>query len=780
MIELLAPAGDLASFQAAMHAGADAVYLGAQNYGARAGAGFHREALQTALAEAHLRGKRVYVTFNTLIKEAEFADAAAQLKDLDAMGVDAVLVQDLGILAFIKRELPGLPVHASTQMSIHNRAGAELLLSLGLSRVVLARECSFETIRSVAATGIETEVFVHGALCVAVSGQCLLSSQIGGRSGNRGRCAQPCRLAYSYRGKPGAWLSPRDLNLLPAVPQLLQAGVCSFKIEGRLKRPEYVAIATAAYRRAIDAALAGVPNLHLEEDQQSLLQVFNRGGFTQGQAFGAQDAALIHPLRVSHEGILLGVVKACQPRGRMYLSDILLAVPLHDGDNLQIRGAQEDQEMIYAGPEIPAGHMATIRHYKPGRPGEPVYRLVDARQMQQARAAIAKPLPPIPLRARLDARPGEPLSLWLSDGTVQGVTTGAVPQTAQAQPMTLHSTRASIEKMGDSPFMLADYNFRGDEPLFLPASKLNALRREALEAMTRARQLAHKREAAKLSSFLPKPAGDRLQDGPALYVRSADLSLRKAFADAGATHFLHSPQDYTDPALGSAGRALQPGDYLCLPPQASDETLLMLRGLAAAQGLSVMLDNVGQLGLSWPGPVMAGGGIPVWNGESIRFLRDRGCTAAIVSPETSKVELQALPADELPLILPVYGRARLMLLNHCPERTYRGLSGDKRSCRLCERGEGTIGQALGDRMGMAFPLCPIRLPEGCLNLLMHNRPVHLSKRAVTGRWLLAFTTETAGEALAITRYYAALLRGERDLPPLDVPPYAGRFIEGVE
>ena len=218
MIELLSPAGDPASFQAALQAGADAVYLGAQAFGARAGAGFSPDELKAALETAHLRGRKVYVTVNTLVKESEFEALKDQLRLLDELRADAVLVQDLGVLRCIKRELPQLPVHASTQMSIHNAFGARFLLSQGVTRTVLARECGLDTIRAVAHTGIQTEVFVHGALCVAVSGQCLMSSQIGGRSGNRGRCAAPPALGYAYRGKTGNWLSPRDLRLLGRSP----------------------------------------------------------------------------------------------------------------------------------------------------------------------------------------------------------------------------------------------------------------------------------------------------------------------------------------------------------------------------------------------------------------------------------------------------------------------------------------------------------------------------------------------------------------------------------
>lgn len=242
---------------AALCNGADAIYLGAAAFGARASAGFSQQELKQVIDLYHFYGRRVYVTVNTLVKQRELDGVRDTLRMLSDLRADAVLVQDLGVLSLIAREFPHLCVHASTQMALHNAAGARLARSLGMRRVVLARECTLDAIRAVADTGVETEVFVHGAQCVCVSGQCRYSGLIGGRSGNRGRCAQPCRLPYTWQGDTRAWLSPRDLCLRDQVKALAEAGVCSLKIEGRLKRPEYVAVVTRAYRGALDALRAG-------------------------------------------------------------------------------------------------------------------------------------------------------------------------------------------------------------------------------------------------------------------------------------------------------------------------------------------------------------------------------------------------------------------------------------------------------------------------------------------------------------------------------------------
>ena len=257
-MEILAPAGNREALDRALAAGADAVYLGCTLFSARAGAGnFNAEELKEAVRSAHLHHTRVYVTVNTLVKDAELEQAAELLALLESLSADGVLVQDLGILRIAGQRFPKLRIHASTQMTIHNASGVRWCGRMGITRVVLARECSLPEIRRCAETGMEIEVFCHGAQCVSVSGQCLFSSMVGERSGNRGRCAQPCRKRYCMDGKWGAWLSPRDLCLRDDLPALSEAGVASLKIEGRLKRPEYVYLVTDSYRRAADALEAG-------------------------------------------------------------------------------------------------------------------------------------------------------------------------------------------------------------------------------------------------------------------------------------------------------------------------------------------------------------------------------------------------------------------------------------------------------------------------------------------------------------------------------------------
>jgi putative protease len=345
-MELLAPAGGAEALRAAVCAGADAVYLGYARFGARAAAAnFDAEALEAAVAYAHLYRVRVHVTVNTLVKPGEEEAVCEALRVIAACRADAVIVQDAGVLRMAREMFPALEIHASTQMGIHTAAGARFALARGARRVVLARECDLRTIAEVAATGADTEVFVHGALCASVSGQCLLSSMAGGRSGIRGRCAQPCRQPLRYAGETAAWLSTRDLCLRDRLPQLAAAGVKALKIEGRLKKPEYVAVVTESYRRALDALAKGNFAPADEQERESLLQIFQRGGFTEGHACGAQDAALCSVRRVGHGGVAIGKITAV--RGGLATAELRTA--LHDGDGLRVEGA-EDTEFRYAGP----------------------------------------------------------------------------------------------------------------------------------------------------------------------------------------------------------------------------------------------------------------------------------------------------------------------------------------------------------------------------------------------------------------------------------------------
>ena len=779
-LELLAPAGSMDALKAAFANGADAVYLGAAAFGARAAAGFDEAALREALRLAHLHRKRVYVTVNILVKERELSDVRRTLFLLSSLGADAVLVQDLGVFKICREEFPDLPVHASTQMALHNAAGVRLLQSLGAKRAVMARECDLMELRKAADTGLEIEAFCHGALCVSCSGQCLFSAMIGGRSGNRGRCAQPCRLPYAYQGKTGAWLSPRDLCARDELKQMAEAGVYSFKIEGRLKRPEYVAVVTRAYRKALDSVLAGRFQPADPAEKERLTQIFSRGGFTLGYPGEQRDAAIIDPSRVTPAGLPLGAMEKKYKKGGSLLADVRLTRALHNGDGLEIG----EQSLRYSGPEVPAGAVAALRLREPAKAGEEVRRTEDESQLAAARAtyegeAFNSALP-IPFDAALTAWPGRELSLAVTDGESGLTVTGDVCQAAENKALTEESARRSLEKTGGTPFLLRNLTVK-TAGAFVPAAALNALRRAALEKLTDARVAAHPRYSSAPARFAVTA---RQIPPPRLLVKTQNPEELFALTDAGADEILFLPRDFRLEPL--AAMLMKPGVFpafrvrLCLPGQMKEDSQESLRALLRTLNVRVCLSSPNQL-RGFEGGDMAGEGVPVMNGESIRLLSHLGCKSVTLSRELSKQEILDLPTDLCELILPVYGRARLMLLNHCPARVRLGLKTGRETCELCRRGKGALGTQLTDRMGAEYPLHPLRLPEGCQIELMDRMPLHLSGR-LNGQppmsYLVTLTDEKPEERLAIVRHYAALLRGETP-PPLPIQGTLGRFSDGV-
>ena len=754
-LENLAPAGNREALDRAVAAGADAVYLGYAAFSARAGAGnFDEDALREAVHFAHLHHVHVHVTVNTLIKDGELSGVMEVLRLLNEVRVDAVLVQDLGVMHLARTCFPDLPIHASTQMALHNAAGVEFVKRHGLTRAVLARECSLAEIRKAADVGIEIEVFGHGAQCVAVSGQCLFSSMIGGRSGNRGRCAQPCRLPYTYRGKTAAWLSPRDVCMRDYLPDLVKAGACSVKLEGRLKRPEYVATIAASYRKGIDLVEQNAFRPADDAEREGLTQIFSRGGFMNGYAMGAQDAGVIYPDRVNHGGVPIGTIEAIA--GGM--ARLKLTRDLNDGDGLQIRNDRGDHEMIYAGHDTPAGGIAVLR-LRPDmkvRAGDTVHRLTSSAQLEAARAMT---IPAIPCDMTLVALPGEPLTLSATDGTSTVTVTGDVVSTAQKRAMTEDDAKKSLAKMGDTPFGLRDCTVFTDNA-FVPVSALNAIRRDALIALENQRAADFTRAAGREcpADELLLPRGNVPET---IVVRDiAQYEAVKAL-DARVVWY---PEDFRVEALERDLAAMDAGIWLHLPMKCEQSTLEMLHRFVTAHAKKlggVVLGSVGQLGMKWPVPMGAGEGIPVTNRRAAQVLYAEGCEFVTASSELSAAELTTLMAGNPPMLVPAYGRAQLMLLHHCPARSYLGLSKGHAACRLCDDGkpDALAGTALIDRRNTAFPLLRQRLPEGCLIRLMNSVPTDIVERVRRVGWPALMTLN--GESDAEIANAVAVWNGEK-------------------
>ena len=756
-MEILAPAGNREALERAQAAGADAVYLGCTAFSARAGAGnFDGDGLREAVRFAHLHHMRVYVTVNTLVKDAELPEVYALLRLLNEIRVDGVLIQDAGVVRMARRCFPGLRIHASTQMAVHNETGVRWCAKMGMKRVVLARECSLEEIRRCAETGTEIEVFAHGAQCVSVSGECLFSSMVGERSGNRGRCAQPCRKRYLYEGRKGAWLSPRDLCLRDEIPELADAGAASLKIEGRLKRPEYVYITASGYRRGLDSLEAGAFQPADAAEREGLAQIFNRGGFMKGYAFSAEDAGVIFPESVNHQGIRIGQVT--EVRGG--LARVKLTKDLRDGDGLRWKHGGIETETIYAGRETPAGETAVIRLREGARAaaGDEVLRLTDARQTAEAMDA---PLRRIPVDMEIEAWPGKELRLRVSDGETEVIRTGAAVDAARTRETAAEEMIRQLRKTGGTDFEIRNAAAR-TAGAFVPLSEINRLRRDALAELAEKRADRFAGPAGPVipqekepDAVIPDPETDR-----AMWVTVRTREQAEACRQYGGDRkirLIHYPEDFREDALETLMAEIRPGEWLRLPEVCEEETLRAILRTAEEHREKlggVLLGSIGQLGAAWPVTTAAGPGIPVMNREAARLLGEEGCAFVTASPELSGEELKTLltPCPGVPPVAaPVYGRTQLMLLHHCPARTAQGWNQGHGACRMCDGDDPRAlrGKTLDDERGYRFPLQRIRCPEGCLVRLLNTLPTDLGEKRIPADRMAEMTTESPEEVRQI-------------------------------
>ncbi len=517
-IELLAPAGNYDAFLAAVENGADAVYLGGKLLNARQFAGnFDDETLQKAIDYAHVRGVKILLTLNTLVLDEEMQEAVEYSAKVYEMGVDAFIVQDLGLAANLKKTIPGIPLHASTQMTIYNLEGVKALEKMGFERVVLARELNLDEIREISLnTNLEIEVFVHGALCISYSGQCLMSSMIGGRSGNRGKCAQPCRMYYSVEKDDknlisSYALSPKDICFIDHLGDLVKAGVSSLKIEGRMKSPEYVAEVVSTYRKYLDMleqeVTAPVNPKVSEADRHRLLQSFNRGGFSKGYLLGKTGPDMMAYSKPKNWGTYLGTSLA-QDRSTNSLK-IKLENTLGNGDGIEIWSGRANEEspggiitkiVLDRGQQVKRANagdtvwVSVIKGYV--EKGSKVYKTSDKEMLEQAASTYAKPSRKIEIMASFTMKAGE-LPVFIladKDGNSVKIKGEVLPEKAVNKPLTAERISEQLRKMGSTPFNIVKLDLEIDEDIVIPISELNNVRRKAAELLERERILSGKRE----------------------------------------------------------------------------------------------------------------------------------------------------------------------------------------------------------------------------------------------------------------------------------------------
>ena len=666
--EILAPAGSFDSLIAAVQCGADAVYLGGKGMNARRSAGnFDAEELRRAVEYCHMRDVKVYQTINIVMFQHETDEAIDTIRQAAEAGVDAVLTQDLAIARMVRECAPSLPIHASTQMSIHNIEGVRLCEELGFSRAVLARELTAGEIAAIcAATPLEIEVFVHGALCMSVSGQCYLSSMIGGRSGNRGLCAQPCRLPFSADGGGEYALSLKDLSLADRIGELTRMGVASLKIEGRMKRPEYVAAAVTAVRRARE----GEP-----VDFETLRSVFSRSGFTKGYFDGKIDRKMF---------------------GRRQKEDVTSAA-----------GVLGELEKLYA-----------------------------------------KENPLVPVTMGFTAGAGEAVVLTVRDRDGHAVTvTGEAPLLAEKKPTDADRARQNLAKTGGTPYYAEVIDCTIGPGLLVPASALNALRREALEELT-----------ARRSAVEPHPFTDRV---PRLADAPADRRKPKLRARVSAGQLTRRLAGYCDEFQVPLEEA---EDVLASGFVRADQVIVEIPRIlfdGAPKALE-LLHRAGELGVrrAWCGNLGAvtlareagllpegGYSLNITNAYALRECARLGLGACELSFELDLGEARRLDGGLAKGIL-AYGYLPLMALRNCPIQAAKG-------CRACRGYESLI-----DRKGVAFTVdCGAhdgRRRE--VSDLYNSVPLWLADRPEELRGFdfitLYFTRETPGVCERVAAAYA--------------------------
>lgn len=765
-MELLAPAGSFEAFKAAVENGADAVYLGGKSFNARASAAnFDLDSLREVVRYAHEREAKIYVTVNILIADQEFTELVDYLYSLYELGVDAVILQDVGVAALLEQVLPELEKHASTQMTVSTGWGVRHLEGIGFKRVVLARETSANEMRQIAeGTPLEIEVFVHGALCICYSGQCLMSSFIGGRSGNRGTCAQPCRLTYQLVEQKGEdylagenigehLLSPRDLNLVEYLGELRESGVDSLKIEGRMKRPEYVATVVRLYRQALDR-LAQFPGargrleLLKAEEKRELLQIFNRD-FTQAYLLEHPGAELMSYNRPNNRGTRLGRVVKTE-KGRLVLK---LEAGLQVGDGIEIwtgrgrEGLTVEQIWVVDGKagqaasrntvQAASGQTVQVPFSGQSRPGDRVFKTHDAVLMEKARLSFqeGKEQRKRPLRIKVSGKAGEKLILeaWNGERSVE-VWSAALAQTALKRPLSYEFLMQQLGRLGTTPFVLEQLELDLEGEIMLPVSELNEMRRQAVEELLkepkrrpvpaevyrkRVAEWQQEQQRLKLELRSAGNAGGKTgaKRGGVLTVAVGDPQALEAALKGGARRLLLGGEQWRS-RRGFSLKEIQEGLELCrrqgavavwrmpriLNQEQSRHWLKRLEQAAAWPERPVlMVGNLGELELirgldpAWPFEVDYS--LNVFNEASLYHFFKQGAGMVTLSPELHHEQIRPLAQWPRVEVL-VFGDLELMVSEYCPVGATRGGKKGDSCSGPCVKDP----HYLRDRMNYDFPL----------------------------------------------------------------------------
>lgn len=721
--EVLAPAGDMAALRAAVSAGANAVYLGYDEFSARAKAkNFNKEELIEAINYAHLRGVKIFVTFNILIADFEVKRAMDRVKMLYDIGVDALILQDLGLAREIRENFPDFEVHASTQMAVNNFYGAKFLKEMGFTRVVLARETPLFELEKIRDLDIEVETFIHGALCVSYSGQCLMSSMIGGKSGNRGECAQACRKSYEILdfeenkiGKRLYYLSPKDLNTLDHVAKIINSGAYSLKIEGRMKNPEYVYTVVSSYKKALEGKLS-------QEDKDDTVQVFNRG-FTKGLFNGDFGPDFISSDRPDNRGLEVGKVLEVSKNSAKVIFD----EDINQGDGLEFisnSGRFGMRSKAFYGANIPQ----EISLFKTPNINSTINRTYSRKLYEKIDKKIENYDYKRDLDVNLEIKIGKKPLIRVKSGEFStNFELDREVELAKKAGLDKNRVIENISKTGDSIFAVKNIDLDLDDKAFLPISAINEVRREAtkiledkiLKDSVNRLEIKNKLEDKKIENIDNKSLikvffnkfkdleGSSLKNIDEIIIRAKDLRIfNEKYGDRKVSIYLDKFYSY-------------------LELENLREYILKNQNV---KGL--WINNLSEYyifrddGLEINGDL----GLNVFNKLTAGFLSALGLKSVTLSPELNRGQIQKIISkndDEINLIS--YGRLPVMTMRHCPYSVVKNCRNEK-SCPSCKY----KNYLLRDEKGVDFEVLrqntfteifnsyPILL-DGYVNKLIENK-----------------------------------------------------------
>ena len=800
-VELLAPVGSFEALKAAVQNGANAVYLGGKDFGARASANnFDRDELKEAVKYAHIRGVQVFVTTNTLRKENEIEDFLEYAKFLYDIDVDAIILQDIGMARLIKRELPDFELHASTQMVAHSLEDVKYLESVGFDRVVLAREVTVEEIKYICDNcKADIEVFVHGALCVCYSGQCLMSSMIGNRSGNRGRCAQPCRQRYElidvYTGEVvnsnGDYLlSPRDLNAIEEIDKVIDAGVHSLKIEGRMKRPEYVATVIDGYRKTIDEYLATNKLNVSDETINDLYTIFNRK-FTKGLLLGDVGKDMMNSQLPNNQGLYVGTVVDYNKKAKRL--KIKLANTLKKGDGINLGGGT-------IGRIIKNGNIETIG-YKgetieldfvgEARKGQIVFKTSDSELMDRVQATFTQDKEFVKniIDAKITIKLGQKPILTLIDrnknqATIEG---DKIVEEAMKVALSKEKVETQLRKLGNTPYELDLLEIELDDNVSLPISLLNQMRRDCIELLDKER-VSIKNRKYKNKTVKYKPVLYNRNKQQEISVKVKNLEQLESALECGVDRIYYEDTNTIDKAMSLAMKYNKKVIYSA-PRIIRNKEYNHLAKANNAGVESVQVGNYGSIDYFKDKKLNIDYYLNAFNSETINYYKEIGADTLCISQELNINEIkETIKYTDINIESVVYGYTPLMITEYCPMGVIvRDCKKDKRVAK-CKESIYALRNSKGDEFRVSQDIfCRSTIYNSNVTCMLDN--LYELHEIGINVLRLDFTLEDKGTVKEVIEAYQEVLSNDYKLGTKATKLYnkldekgttAGHYYKGVE